>query len=137
MPFKALTPKLSVSPQLNKADVARAAQQGFKAIIDNRPDDEEPGQINAAEVEQMAADHGMEFVHIPVVSGKIDDASVAKMGAALDSLESPVVAYCRTGTRSTTLWALSQAGKAEPEAIMATAKAAGYDLSSIADRLKS
>ena len=137
MSFKSLTPKLSVAPQMDETDVARAAQQGFKAIIDNRPDDEERGQISAAQMKQMAADHGMEFVHIPVVTGKIDAASVAKMGAALDSLESPVVAYCRTGTRSANLWALSQAGKAEPETIIATAKAAGYDLPSIADRLKS
>jgi sulfide:quinone oxidoreductase len=135
MTFKPLTPSLSVAAQLTKDDVARAAQQGFKAIIDNRPDDEEVGQLNAAEMERLAADHGMVFVHIPVVSGKIDDASVAKMGAALDSLEGPVLAYCRTGTRSTNLWALSQAGRVAPDAIMSTAKAAGYDLSSIASRL--
>lgn len=136
MTFKTLTQKLSVSPQLSKTDVEIAATQGFKAIVDNRPDGEEPGQITAAEMEQLAAAHGMAFAHIPVVPGKLDDAAVAKMDAALDRLEGPVLAYCRTGTRSTSLWALSQASKAEPEAIMATAKAAGYDLTSIADRLK-
>jgi len=135
MTFKTLTPNLSVAPQLTKDDVARAAEQGFRAVIDNRPDDEEAGQISAAEMEKMAADHGMDFKHIPVVSGKIDDASVEKMRAALDSLEGPVLAYCRTGTRSINLWALAQAGRGDPKAIMQTAHDAGYDLSSIADRL--
>lgn len=113
-----------------------AAAQGFKAIINNRPDGEEEGQIAAAEMEAMAAKHGMEFMHVPVVSGKIDDAAVAKMGMALGSLKRPVLAYCRTGTRSTILWALSEAGSTDANHIIRTAKAAGYDLSAIADRLK-
>ncbi len=136
MTFKSLTPMLFVAPQLSKADVESAAAQGFKAIINNRPDGEEADQITAAEMEQMTRSHGMEFVHIPVMSGKIDDAAVMKMGAALDSLEGPVLAYCRTGTRSTNLWALSEAGSTDADHIMRTAKAAGYDLSPITDRLK-
>lgn len=135
MTFKSLTPMLSVTSQLSRADVQSAAEKGFKAIIDNRPDGEESGQITAAEMEEMATEHAMAFVHIPVVSGKIDDASVAKMGAALDSLQGPILAYCRTGTRSVNLWALSQAGTTNSESIVSTAKSAGYDLSSIADRL--
>lgn len=136
MTFKVLTPMLSVAPQLSKADVESASAQGFRAIIDNRPDGEEAGQIAASEMQQMAAAQGMEFVHIPVVPGKLDDAAVAKMGAALESLKGPVLAYCRTGTRSASLWALSQAGREEGHRLMSTAKVAGYDLSSIAHRLK-
>ena len=136
MPFKALTPALSVSPQLNEADVAEAASAGFRAIIDNRPDGEEPGQPTAAEMSALATAHGLGFAHVPTVGGKISDEDVALMAHALADLEGPVLAYCRTGTRSTTLWALSQAGAQTADALIATAAAAGYDLAALRPRLE-
>ncbi|MEO6382274.1 MAG: bifunctional protein tyrosine phosphatase family protein/NAD(P)/FAD-dependent oxidoreductase [Nitrobacter sp.] len=136
MPFKSLTTKLSVSSQLTKADVAQAARDGFRAIIDNRPDGEEAGQISAAEMEQLAAAHGMAFAHIPVVPGKIGDEDVARMAAALTNLEGPILAYCRTGTWSTTLWALSRAGQQPAAEILETASAAGYDRATLRPRLE-
>jgi sulfide:quinone oxidoreductase len=69
MPFKPLTPTLSVSPQLSEADLAQAARDGFRAIIDNRPDGEEPGQLSAADMEALAARHGMGFAHVPAIPG--------------------------------------------------------------------
>lgn len=136
MVFKQLTPSLSVSPQLDAADVEAAARQGFRAIIDNRPDDEEPGQITAAQMEALAAEHGMGFAHVPVIPGKAGDGDVAAMVAALNRLEGPVLAYCRTGTRSTTLWALSQVGSQSAGKILESASAAGYDLSDLRPRLE-
>ena len=136
MPFKALTPALSVSPQLNEADVAEAASAGFRAIIDNRPDGEEPGQPTAAEMSALATAHGLGFAHVPTVGGKISDEDVALMAHVLADLEGPVLAYCRTGTRSTTLWALSQAGAQTADALIATAAAAGYDLAALRPRLE-
>jgi sulfide:quinone oxidoreductase len=136
MPFKHLTPTLSVSPQLSVADVAEAAKEGFRAIIDNRPDGEEGGQISAAEMEKLAADQSMGFAHIPVVSGSVDDESVEKMADALDRLDGPVLAYCRTGTRSATLWALTQSGSADPDDILSITRDAGYDLTQLKPRLK-
>lgn len=136
MSFKQLTPSLSVTPQPSASDVAQAARQGFRAIIDNRPDGENPGQISASEMEKLAAEHGMGFAHIPVVPGKIDDEAVAAMDAALARLDAPVLAYCRTGMRSATLWALSQSGKIDPDTILNTTGAAGYDLAAIKPRLK-
>ena len=136
MPFKALTPALSVSPQLDEADVAEAASAGFRAIIDNRPDGEEPGQPTAAEMSALATAHGLGFAHVPTVGGKISDEDVALMAHALADLEGPVLAYCRTGTRSTTLWALSQAGAQTADALIATAAAAGYDLAALRPRLE-
>lgn len=119
MTFKSLTPSLSVSPQLDEADVAQAARDGFRAIIDNRPDVEEPGQLSAATMQELAAAQGMEFAHVPAVSGSISDEDVARMADALARLNGPVLAYCRTGTRSTTLWALSQAGAQPADTILA------------------
>ncbi|WP_395651396.1 TIGR01244 family sulfur transferase [Brevundimonas sp.] len=136
MPFKALTPSLSVSPQLSEADVAQAARDGYRAIIDNRPDGEEPGQPSAAEMQTVAASHGMGFAHVPTVGGKISDADVACMADALMRLDGPILAYCRTGTRSTTLWALTQAGAQPADALIATAAGAGYDLSALRPRLE-
>lgn len=136
MPFKTLTPSLSVSPQLSEADVAKAACDGFRAIIDNRPDGEEPGQPSAAEMQAFAASHGLGFAHVPTVGGKISDEDVALMAHALSTFEGPVLAYCRTGTRSTTLWALTQAGAQPADALIATAAEAGYDLSALRPRLE-
>lgn len=136
MPFKALTTSLSVSPQLSEADVAQAARDGFRAIIDNRPDGEEPGQPSATEMQAMAASHGMGFAHVPTVGGKISDKDVAQMAHALSRLDGPVLAYCRTGTRSTTLWALSEVGAQPADVLIATAAGAGYDLSALRPRLE-
>lgn len=136
MAFKQLTPSLTVSPQLEAADVEAAARQGFRAIIDNRPDGEEPGQITAAQMEALAAEHGMGFAHVPVIPGKAGESDVAAMVAALHRLEGPVLAYCRTGTRSTTLWALSQVGSQPAGEILESASAAGYDLSDLRPRLE-
>lgn len=136
MPFKPLTPTLSVSPQLSEADVAQAARDGFRSIVDNRPDGEEPGQMSAADIQALAQAHGMGFAHVPTIPGKIGDAEVAQMVAALARLDGPVLAYCRTGTRSTTLWALSQAGARSADSILATAKEAGYDLAALRPRLE-
>jgi sulfide:quinone oxidoreductase len=136
MPFKALTPALSVSPQLSEADVAQAASDGFRAIIDNRPDGEEPGQITAAEMQVLAKFHGMGFAHVPTVGGQISDSDIAGMADALLRLEGPILAYCRTGTRSTTLWALTEAGSQPADTLIATAAEAGYDLSTLRPRLE-
>jgi len=136
MPFKSLTPTLSVSPQLSEADVAQAASDGFRAIIDNRPDGEEPGQITAAEMQLLASFHGMGFAHVPTVGGQISDSDVEGMAEAFARLEAPILAYCRTGTRSTTLWALTEAGSQSADALIATAAEAGYDLSALRPRLE-
>lgn len=136
MTIKSLTPALSVSPQLSEADIAQAAGDGFRGIVDNRPDGEEPGQLSAAQMEQLAASHGMAFAHVPVVSGKIGDEDVALMADVLARLDAPVLAYCRTGTRSTSLWALSQVGSMPAETILKTASNAGYDLAALRSRLE-
>jgi len=135
MPFKALAPSLSVSPQLSEAGVAQAARDGFRAIIDNRPDGEEPGQPTAAEMRAWAASHGMGFAHVPTIGGAVADEHVAQMAEALARLNAPVLAYCRTGMRSATLWALTQTGAQPADALIATAADAGYNLSALRPRL--
>jgi sulfide:quinone oxidoreductase len=136
MDFKTLTPGISVTQQITAQDVAEAAAQGYRALLSNRPDGEEPGQLRAADVAELASRHGMAFEHVPVVSGAITDADVAKMRVALGQLGSPVLAFCRTGTRSATLWALTQAGVMESRDILRATANAGYNLESLLPRLK-
>ena len=135
MPFKPLTPNLFVCPQPDDAEIAQAAAEGFRAVIDNRPDGEEPNQISSAQMQALAAAHGMGFAHVPVVPGQIGNEDVARMADALARLDGPVLAYCRTGTRSATLWALTQAGALPADQIIATAADAGYDLTALRPRL--
>lgn len=116
MTFKQIAPGFSVSAQLAPDDVRDAAAQGFKSIICNRPDDEEAGQPSAATVRDQAAGLALKFAHIPVKSGSITDADVAKMQAALAEMPSPVLAYCRSGARSTKLWEMAQAASESPSA---------------------
>lgn len=105
MQLKKLTPGLNVSSQITPADVALAVKQGFKAIINNRPDGESQDQPEAAEIRYAALQHGLEYRHLPVVSGALTDRDADAFAALLAELPGPVLAFCRTGTRSATLWA--------------------------------
>ena len=135
MTFKRLSPSFSAAAQLTEVDVASAAQAGFRTIIDNRPDDEEAGQPRAADMEAIAKRHGVAFVHIPVTSGAISEADVAKMTAALAHSPGPALGYCRSGARAAMMWALTQVGEASTDSLLKAAAEAGYDLSSIKSRL--
>jgi sulfide:quinone oxidoreductase len=130
-----LTAAVAVSPQLTLEDVSKAADEGYRSIICNRPDGEEPSQPSASMIEAAAAALGLQFAHIPVTPGKIGDKDVKAMDAALAAMNGPVLAYCRTGTRSATLWALAAAKDRDPEEILETARGAGYDLGSLRNKL--
>lgn len=111
MNIKQITADYAVSPQIALEDVATLAAQGFKAIVCNRPDGEEPGQLSADAVKAEAEAHGLVFMHIPVKSGAVTQADAASMAGALASLPKPVLAYCRSGARSSQLWDMIQASK--------------------------
>lgn len=111
------------------------AQAGFRSIVSNRPDREDADQPNWAEIERAAGEAGLKARHIPVTPGAIGESEVARFAAALDELPGPVLAFCRTGARSASLWALASAGKDSPEGIIRTAAEAGYDLSHLCERL--
>lgn len=117
-----------VAGQISPEDVEALKAGGVTLIINNRPDGEEPGQPSGAEVEAAAAAAGLSYRHIPVASG-FSAEQVAAMAAALDEAEGPVLAFCKSGTRSAFLWALARAGQGvEREELMQKAAAAGYDL---------
>ena len=135
MTFKRLSVSFSAAPQLTEADVASAAQAGFCTIIDNRPDDEEPGQPSSAEMAAVAQRHGLAFAYIPISPGVFTEADIARTKATLADASGPVLGYCRSGARAATMWALAQVGEAPAESLLKAAAVAGYDLSAIKTRL--
>lgn len=136
MEIRKLSPFLSVSPQLSVEDVGVAAAMGFKTLVCNRPDNEGEDQVNAEAIASAAQQNGMQFEHLPVVSGRITDNDVEQFKALMNKAQGPVLAYCRTGTRSCTLWALAESDHLSSDAILDTAKQAGYDLSGQKPRLQ-
>lgn len=130
--FRMLSDTVFAAGQIGTEDIARAEAQGVTLIVNNRPDGEAPGQPEGATIEAAARAAGIDYVAIPVDSSGFDHARIAAMQAALDNAEGKVLAYCRTGTRSTLLWALAEArGGRDPAAIERAAQAAGYDLAPI------
>ena len=137
MDIRPLTGTLSVSPQIAPSDLATLAARGFRTVINNRPDGEEPGQPTSSAMAAAAAAAGLAYRHIPVVPGQLQEAQVDGFAEALAALPGPTLAYCRTGTRSATLWALQAARRLPADRVLASARAAGYDLSGLAPRLAS
>ncbi len=135
MDIKDINKRLSVSPQISPDDVKAIAEAGFRAIICNRPDGEGADQPTFEEIEAVAHAAGLETKYLPIVAGKVRDEDADEFGDALDSLPGPVLAYCRTGTRSTTLWSLSQAKTMPVADILAAAKGAGYDMGGVVRRI--
>ena len=131
-----LTPFLSVTSRLTETDLGIVASQGFKSIISNLPDGESDDQPSSVDLLAAAQRNGLEFVHLPVVSGKVTDDDVADFAATLSEIKGPALAFCRTGTRSTSLWALSEAYHLAPDAILSTTAAAGYELEALRPRLE-
>jgi uncharacterized protein (TIGR01244 family) len=127
--FRKLDDSISVAGQIDPADVAEAKAQGFAAIINNRPDAEAPGQPTDAEIAAAAQAAGLTYTAIPVDHSGMRADQVEAMAAALQAADGPVLAFCRSGTRSTYLWALARRRLGDDgEALVAKAAAAGYDL---------
>lgn len=135
MDIKKIAPDLSVSPQVQPQDVGVAASMGFRTIIVNRPDGESDDQPSHEAIEDAARAHGMQVRYIPITPGQITDADVAAFAEAMRDMPAPALAFCRTGTRSATLWALSQAGHLSTDAILQTVAEAGYDLGALRGRI--
>ncbi|MDQ2091385.1 TIGR01244 family sulfur transferase [Marimonas arenosa] len=135
MDIKRLTPTISVSPQIGPDHAAEIAAAGFRTVICNRPDSENPPELHAAQIRAAVEAEGLTFLELPFDSRSLTVDVVVKLREMFQSAEAPVLAYCRTGTRSTNAWALTQAGSIPPQDIIAAAAAAGYDVSGLAPYL--
>ena len=135
MEIKRITPALSVSPQIAVADLPAIKAAGFRSILCNRPDGEGADQPSFDEIAVAAQAAGLEVRYQPIQSGMVRDEDALEFGAALDALPGPVLAYCRTGTRSATLWSLAVAPTKPMADILGATKAAGYDMNGVARRI--
>ena len=136
MDLRQLTPDLAVSPQILPEDLPALAEAGFRVLINNRPDAEVGPAENDAAMRAAAAAAGMEYHLNPFTPGQITPEMIAAQTAALAS-PGPKVAYCRSGNRSTVLWALSRAGLEPADGLIQTAAQAGYDISGMRPLIES
>ena len=135
MELKRINQHVTVSPQISPEDVAAIKAAGFVAIINNRPDGEAPDQPTSDTIQKAAQAAGLVYHYIPLGREGVSPDMVARTKSALEGSAGPVFCYCRSGTRSTTLWALSEAGKKPASEIIAEAAGAGYDMSHLAGHL--
>ena len=132
-----LTPQLYCAPQLTPEWLAAIQAAGIQTVLCNRPDGEEPGQPSFAEVTEWLQKAGIQTVYLPTVMSQITPQLVAQFQAACTDAQQPVLAYCRTGTRSTVLWALGQVQQGRSVADLTTvAVQAGIDLTPAAPLLQ-
>ena len=132
MEIKKVNDEFSVSEQIGLEHVKVLAEQGYKSLICNRPDGEAADQVNVTEFEVAAAEAGLEMVYLPVASGKFEAEDVSGFLSAMERLPKPIHAYCRTGTRSITLWALYQQRLGVPVGqLLDITGRCGYDLSNV------
>ncbi|MEQ1547287.1 MAG: TIGR01244 family sulfur transferase [Chakrabartia sp.] len=130
--FRILDENILVAPQISVDAVAAAAQDGVTLIINNRPEGESDDQTTGAEIERAARSAGLDYIAIPITHAGFSQSQVDAMVAALNGANGKVLAYCRSGTRSTLLWALARAAQGDaPDILTAKAAAAGYDLGPI------
>ena len=127
-----VTDRFAVAAQLDVADLAGLKAAGFRHVINNRPDEEAPPGAKAADIKKAAEALGLSYVHAPFVGPPTPEAIEAAAKAS-----APTVAYCRSGTRSVTAWAMSQAKKGEnADGIVEAAADAGYNLAALKDALR-
>ena len=131
-----LTPGYSVSPQIALEDVQAAADAGITLMICNRPDAEVPPELSHRAMEEAARAAGMAFVYIPVTNESLTLEQVTQQAELLAEADGPVLAYCRSGTRCSIVWAMGKAGEMPVDEILATTAKAGYQLEGIRPTLE-
>ncbi|WP_148862923.1 TIGR01244 family sulfur transferase [Marinobacter fonticola] len=135
MELHKLDDDLTVAPQISVDDVAKAAQAGFRTLVSNRPDRESEDQPATEAIAEAAREHGMEWIHLPVQSGNVTERDAQTFTPILRDAPKPILAFCRSGTRCATLWALSRVRKDNIDQLLQTARFEGYDLSPHRERM--
>ncbi|WP_299376485.1 TIGR01244 family sulfur transferase [uncultured Tateyamaria sp.] len=128
MDIRKITDQYYVAPQVDPADMVDVAAAGITTVICNRPDAEVPPAFQADAVEAAARAAGLDFVVLPLTHQTMTPENVAKQAQAAGAAGGPVLAYCASGTRSTVIWCLAQAGTMATDEILSTARQGGYDL---------
>ena len=135
MKLVSVSEAFAVSPQIQAEDMRKVTNAGYRTVICNRPDGEEPGQPAVALIQEAAEAAGLGFHHIPVSGGAFPPDVVETFAKVREQADGKVLAYCRTGTRSITLDALANIENETADERIKRAERAGYDLSGLRDRL--
>ena len=135
MDIRRITPDYAVSPQIEPEDVPEIAAQGFRTVVCNRPNAENPMELSSEVMRVATEAAGLRFIDNPVTHPTMTPERIATQAAALG--DGPVLAYCASGTRSSILWSLAQAGRMPADDILSATARAGYDLSALRPRLGS
>ncbi|MEP5936930.1 MAG: TIGR01244 family sulfur transferase [Erythrobacter sp.] len=130
--FRQLSPAMFASPQIQPAQLSEAKELGVSLVINNRPDGEAPDEPQGPEIEAAAREAGMDYLAIPISQSGFSEPQVAAMQEAVEKTDGAILAYCRSGTRSTFLWSLAQARAGQnPDELAQAAMGAGYDVSPV------
>jgi sulfide:quinone oxidoreductase len=135
MDIRKIDQTLAVTGQVRAEDVGAIAKAGYRAIVCNRPDGEAADQPMFKELERVAQEHGLQAHYLPAETGKVSDEQSRQFGRLLAELPKPVLAFCRTGMRSVTMWAMSEAGTRPLPELLERAAAAGYNLKGVVRRI--
>jgi len=131
-PLMQLAAGLTAAGALSRDDIEALAASGVKTIVNNRPDGEDPGQLPADEARRLAAAHGIAYHHIPFIGATLTTADIDAFDAVLKSAPHPLVAHCRSGTRSTMIWALTRVREGEdPASLVALGARNGVDIAAL------
>ena len=128
MDYRPVTNTFAVAPQISLEDIESIKGLGYVAIINNRPDHEVPGQPTSEEMKKCAEAAGLDYHFLPILSGSLPVEAIEQTKTLISQIEGPAFAYCRSGTRSITLWALSQINQENAQDIIASVENAGYNL---------
>lgn len=133
-----LAPGFVVSSQIDVTDLVRARELGFAAIVNNRPDTEIPSVMAGDKISTAAMDAGLDYHAIPIGAGGFSMEQIKALAEVIKKTEGPILAYCRSGTRSTMLWGLASAYLGQdPQELVGSAASQGYDLSSLLETMSS
>ena len=136
MDIRQITPRYSVTPQIDLEDLAAIKDAGFVRVVCNRPDAEIPPSHHGAVIEAAAKELGLEFFILPLTHQTMTPDNIAKQMGYIQDADGPVLAYCASGTRCTVIWALGQAGQLSADEILSTAAKAGYQLEQLRPQLE-
>lgn len=137
MDIRHITPDFAVAPQIEPSDMAALAAAGFRTVINNRPDAEVDAAHGSAAMQAAAEAAGLRYVFNPVVNGAMTSDMVEVQGQTVADSDGPVLAWCRSGTRSCIVWTLSQAGRQPTDALLEATARAGYDLGGLRGQIES
>ncbi len=135
--IKNVTDQFSVADQIELSDLSHIAELGFKAIVNNRPDAEEEGQLSDAVLAEATSKLGLAYLHIPIAGMSLPDAAeLIAYSRQMSELPSPVLAFCRSGNRAVRLWAAVNADKFAITDMIRDTAAVGYDIGDIEEQLQ-